>query len=188
MPEVKELKLSLVFDYPLGSVPSYDLTKCIEHCEDAAYQSEFDDMFVLYSSLASEDFQLFFDAMRFRLSRLKGQILHLDEAQNGSIVLGGIVAGAAFWIIENTLGETLKDAWKESDLHKQIKEILIKNLQVKPKQIASKVKQLIEIDDALNLTVDTDISDEGTSSVVVVIHITPKHTWDPIPSRAGFFK
>ncbi len=36
-----------------------------------------------------------------------------------------MAAGLAFWLLDKTLGETVSEAWKESDLHTQVKEFLL---------------------------------------------------------------
>ena len=48
--------------------------------------------------------------------KLKG--VYLDQAASGSIILTGIIAGgaigAAWWLLQNTLGEDIKTAWQNT--------------------------------------------------------------------------
>src|SRR6185436_11089596 len=65
------------------------------------------------------------DAARHRLSLRSGEGVLFYSASKGSIVLCGVVAGLSAWILQQTLGETLKEAWVESDMHKKLKRLLL---------------------------------------------------------------
>lgn len=57
---------------------------------------------------------------------LKG--LYLDRAESGSIILFGTlagIAGACYWLLNQTLGEDIKAVWPESNLSRRFREFLL---------------------------------------------------------------
>ena len=96
----------------------------IAQVEQAVFQSEHSDLIA-----ALEEFQdipsVVRDAVGVRIERYRGQSLQLDEAHSGSLILIGSIAGLAYWILDNTLKETLREAWRESDLHKKLKDFFL---------------------------------------------------------------
>jgi hypothetical protein len=80
------------------------------------------------------------DATRHRLSLRSGEGVLFYSASQGSIVLCGVVAGL-YWILQQTLGETLKDAWIESDLHKKLKRLLLAGSRYKAEAIAQGIEK-----------------------------------------------
>ena len=176
----------LTFKHPSGQVPSMDMIKCLQHCEAAVYFSELDDLIAPYFAYGDEVPLVVIDAMRFRLNGLKGKLLHIEHAANGSIILGGIVAAAALWLLENTLGETLKDAWKESDMHKKVLALFTKRFADKGKKVGEEVKRLIEEDSDLALNVEFEPTGPDEPVQAVFIHVTPKYPEMAIPQRADY--
>src|SRR5437667_6035480 len=96
----------------------------IAEVEEAVFQSERSDLIA-----ALEEFQdipsVVHDAVVVRIERYRGRSLQLDEAHSGSLILIGTIAGLAYWILDNTLKETFREAWKESDLHKKLKDFFL---------------------------------------------------------------
>lgn len=45
---------------------------------------------------------------------------YLQYARAGSIEVGLMLGATVIWVLQNTLGETLKDAWKETTVHREI--------------------------------------------------------------------
>jgi hypothetical protein len=165
------------------------MIKCLQHCENAVYSSELEDLIVMPLAFGEEVVPLtLLDAMRFRLSTRKGLLLHIEHAANGSIILGGIVAAGALWVLENTLGETLKDAWKESETHKKVLALLTKRFEHKHGKIGEQIKQSIEKDDDLSLNVEYVITKEEEAVQAVFIHIIPKYPEGPFPERSEYLQ
>ena len=83
---------------------------------------------------------VFFDAAEFRLLNSKGKTLHIKSATEGSIILTGIAIGLSYWLLNQTLGETVKEAWVESENHEKLKKYLKTNLFSKSKNIEKDIK------------------------------------------------
>lgn len=64
------------------------------------------------------------DAARYRLQSYEGAAVVIERAESGSIILAGVLAGLAYWILDNTLSETLKEAWTNSSLHDRLVDLL----------------------------------------------------------------
>lgn len=47
------------------------------------------------------------------------------SAHSGSIIVIGAVTACVSWVLLNTLGETFKEAWKESEMHEKLKALLL---------------------------------------------------------------
>lgn len=185
MPTATDLKVVLTFCHKSGKIPSRDLARCLDHCEESIYISELDDI----SSLDGLDKKVSADlikVMRFCLESRRGTLLNIGNASQGSIVLGGLAAAAAYWVIGKTLGETLKEAWKKSELHKKIMKFLLMRFQNKPKQIAEYMKRRIEEDEKLDMSVEVEISEPKDSFVTVSVRVTPKYEEHKIPLRADY--
>jgi hypothetical protein len=71
------------------------------------------------------------DASLHRIKQLKGNNIVITAARGGSIVLLGAVAGVCAYVLDKTLGETLKDSWKDSEMHKKLKQLLLANMKSK---------------------------------------------------------
>jgi len=71
------------------------------------------------------------DLLRNRMAPYKGRSLVITEVGSGSIIWIGLVGAVVLWIVDRTLGETMKEAWKESRLHRQLKGLSIKVLDEK---------------------------------------------------------
>lgn len=99
-----------------------------------------------------------YDAALLRLHRKRGNAFLITEAGRGSVLLGGMAAGLAIWILDRTLGETLKNAWLESDLHERLKDLLLGRFGYKKKALADAIqKQLAE----RGIEAELEVTDEG---------------------------
>src|SRR5690348_1777693 len=49
------------------------------------------------------------------------QAVRVAAAEKGSLALCLGVTAFGWWVLEKTIGETVKDAWKESEMHLKIK-------------------------------------------------------------------
>ena len=69
------------------------------------------------------------DAIRYRFSQVEQRrLLNIEAARTGSIVLSAAAVGLAYWVVDKTLGETLKGAWKDSDLDRDLQQFLRKRV------------------------------------------------------------
>jgi hypothetical protein len=63
--------------------------------------------------------------------RLKGPLNHIDayyveRIEKGSILIVGALTATGLWILKNTIGESIKEAWKQSEMHSNLVEYLSK--------------------------------------------------------------
>lgn len=91
--------------------------------EESAYHVEFAEIGELQGLLPDAD-PAVFDAMRYRATRYRGRAVNVRTARTGSLILMGIVAGLSYWLLDKTLGETVKEAWKKSGRHDQLVKFL----------------------------------------------------------------
>lgn len=55
--------------------------------------------------------------------------------------MAGVSAALAYWVVENTIGETIKDAYKASDLHKRLKGLLIQRFGSRNKKLERRLNE-----------------------------------------------
>ncbi len=74
--------------------------------------------------------------------RLGGQLNHieayyLERLERGSLTLTVSLTAVAIWLLQQTIGESIKEAWRQSEMHKNLvsylsgpqrKEVLVKNI------------------------------------------------------------
>lgn len=78
--------------------------------------------------------------------KLKG--VYLDQAASGSIILTGIIAGgaigAAWWLLQNTLGEDIKTAWQNTSTSQKFRQLLLSGSSNKVDELIARIKNKIE--------------------------------------------
>lgn len=55
------------------------------------------------------------------------QAVRVSAVKPGSLGLWIALTAFGWWVLENTLGETLKDAWKESATHEKVKQFFVRS-------------------------------------------------------------
>ena len=117
-----------------------------ENMELATIQAEFPDL----PSVA-------FDAARYRLRQYRYDSILIKDLRPGSLVIAGAVAGVAIWVLQQTLGETLKEAWLDSEWHQRIKSLLLRRMSHKIYSLATDAARRIE----RSVPSETNISYDG---------------------------
>ena len=110
-----------------------DLIQIIKAVDDALNKSEKLQMKELVDAFGTEVCRASHQTCREAQTQgicKKGRTLVFRSSDRGSIFLEGEIAlvGMAVWILQNTLSETFKEVWRESDLHKKIRDFLRKDL------------------------------------------------------------
>lgn len=86
------------------------------------------------------------------------QAVKVAAAEKGSLGLEIALAAFGYWVLDNTLKETLQDAWKESPMHAKVKGFFLKTrgdkLRAIQKQLNSKVQKLTAADSHKNLDIE----------------------------------
>jgi hypothetical protein len=109
------------------------------------------------------------DATRQRLRAHEGESVIFYSASQGSIVLLGAIAGLSAWLLEKTLGETLTDAWLETDLHKRLKRLLLAGSSYKAEGIALGIEKqnTITLSNQKKVTLHASVDSDGGSIISV---------------------
>ena len=134
-----DIKIELHFLTNQG-VASDQLSSMLERVSQAIYDAEEDE---LASIIARFDHwsDVQFDAMRYRFNRIyRPSLFNIEYGGKGSLLLFGAAAGFAYWVADKTLGETVKEAWVESDSHAKLKEFLKSRVFIKRRTIADRLR------------------------------------------------
>jgi hypothetical protein len=81
------------------------------------------------------------DASLERLREHRNRRLLLTEARTGSLILEGVVAGVALFVLKNTLGEAFKDGFRETDSFNRIKDFFRREIDNKALFIAEHIRR-----------------------------------------------
>ena len=129
------------------------------------------------------------DASKHRIYAHRGQSVLVEFAAEGSIVITCVVSALALWILNKTLGETIKEAWLTSPLHHHLKEFLSRDRIPRTQQIAQRLKPRIRglrRLEELPLSVTVEVSEARGISRITVTVVTPSETQLP-PKRSDFY-
>ena len=126
-----------------GFVSARSLAETTSLIEHAILETEIAELDFLRNEV-NEIPAFVFDAVQFRLYQKAGQSFQITETANGSLILGGIAAGLCIWLLNKTVGETVKEAWLESVTHQKLKELLSAHLGPKPKHLGDKIQKRLK--------------------------------------------
>jgi hypothetical protein len=176
MEEVTDIRFELRF---VGSerFPARLLLGTIEAVERAILRAEIQEIDEIEKAFPDLPAAVF-DAMRYRADRLTAQSLNFETASSGSIILGGVAAAVAYWLLDKTLGETVKQAWEGAELHKRIKGFLLTNMTPKANRIAQDIRPSRWSNSDGDLTVETVAQEQA---ILIVVTITVPSELAPIP-------
>lgn len=76
-----------------------------------------------------------------RLRRMRGRQVTFSHAETGSVVLVGTISAVGLWLLNQTLGESFKDAWKKSELHKKLSAWIQVRLDSYPQRFVSTLRR-----------------------------------------------
>lgn len=119
--------------------PAQLLLGAIEATERAIARAEREEIEELQKLLPDVP-DTIFDAMRYRMGQLTGRALNFQGAATGSIILFGVAAGISYWLLDKTLGETVSETWRESDMHSRLKKFLHARIGTKARKVASDIR------------------------------------------------
>lgn len=90
-----------------------DLSKAIRRAQAAEVE-----YFILSAGLSQQQIQSIRDRMRRPLQ--EAPAYYLEDLHAGSLWGKITISGFALWLLSATVGETVKDAWKETQIHNAI--------------------------------------------------------------------
>mgnify|MGYP001103987323 CR=1 FL=1 len=122
------------------ALPASFLTQSISLIESSIFESEYEELAEIFSSIEGIS-SIVQDACYHRITKYKGNSLLFQKADEGSIVLFGVCAALAYWIVQNTVGESFKEAYKESDMHKRLKCLFLSRLPKRQEKLGQDISQ-----------------------------------------------
>lgn len=134
---MSSIRLEIRFE-EFDAAPAGLIADALKDIESAIYQFQYGEIHRANAELKIPD--SIFDAARFRMSAYRGTTLQLVASRKGSFILEGAVVAVAYWILKNTLGETLSDAYRETSVHRHLKSILLSD----PKKQALRLVRFLD--------------------------------------------
>lgn len=176
------ISINLKIDYPQKEIPSIIITRAINNLEEAIYNSEYYETMLLTTQCVFEEPiephdipQLFRSAIDYGYDQSKGINLTISSINQGSVIIEGAIVGIALYILKNTLGETLKEAWKKTKAHEKIRDILLSRRDTRAEDIALNFKEYMSADaqikDKLGISPDVEFHLNNDSQIGSVISI-----------------
>lgn len=123
-----------------GGVTSGLLLDAVGVVEEAAFELELEvleELIHQHKPLIPEGYG---DKFRDQIWAYRGKSFKVEHVENGSVEIWGSLALLAIWLLQTTLGETVKEAWLGTSLHRAIKKLL-GGKQTKARRIQVKVEQ-----------------------------------------------
>lgn len=136
-PLIQELLIELRFA-DQDFFPAAALASALELMIQTLQQVETNEL-ETYRAELSEIPEAVFDAVRYRMGQFERSGLSVSGSRHGSLVIECIPAAMALWLLNVTIGETLKEAWKDSRAHRALKNTLSKHLGAKASEIAERI-------------------------------------------------
>ena len=152
--EVMSIDVELVFK---GEPPTVLFLDTIRICEEEIHQSQRAEMEAALEALNLPGSTK--SACRRRFAETTGVSLRFTESGSGSIVLTAGLTALAFWIIKITVGETIKEAYKETGMHDRLKKFLLARVQ----------KQTNDLECALSSRLVRYVSDAPANASIEVV-------------------
>lgn len=127
-----------------GRIPSWFLNESVYAVEEELFAVELEELSELLETIGPVPAGLRQECFS-AIERYRGAALAIDHASDGSIILGAAaVGGVAFWVIEHTVGESFKEAWKRSDMHAKLQELFLARLPWRRKKVQEKLSARLE--------------------------------------------
>jgi hypothetical protein len=118
--------------------PTSVITKVLDRIEKAVYQEE---LAILKEARgeAPQGSEVIIDAVAHRIKKFKGSSVSYVTASTGSIVMGGIATGITLWLLEKTIGESLREGWVQSNAHDALVSVIRTALDRKAERICDRL-------------------------------------------------
>ena len=139
-----DIGINIRFSGGSSHFPSSLVTQIIDVIDDAIFETQKRDL-ELWRMNHNENPALT-DAALYRIEKHRGKSLFIEGTHKGSLIVTGIVAALAYWVLENTVGETFKEAWTKTESHSRLKEFFLwrkkdKAMEIK-REVDSKLRYL----------------------------------------------
>lgn len=134
----RDTRIKVVFS-ERESFPALFVARVIRHVDLVVHEVEREDFEAALHALRGLP-DVTRDALRYRLEKHPATAFYIRSNYRGSVVIAGVVGAVAKWILDKTLGETVKQAWKKSRLHRRLKKLLSWRSRTKAKRIQKKIQ------------------------------------------------
>ncbi len=162
--ETASLDVELVFN---GTPPTALLMSTIQVCEDEINQIQRAEMDAALDALDLPGYVK--SVCRRRFADAQGVSLRFVDSKQGSIILIAALTALGYWIIQNTVGETIKDAYKETGMHERLKQLFLTRLGRQTEDIESALTgRLVRLTQDAPTHVSVRVEHRGLRSVVSV--------------------
>ncbi len=123
------------------------------------------------------------DAAEHRIKTFKKSSVNIRAVKKGSIEFAIVATGLTVWILQQTLGETLKQSWLESNMHKKLKNFLTKDRFNKVERLREDSRKRLSSKLPCEVGVDhqrsrNDEQDEG-EIITLQVKIFPERKYPP---------
>jgi len=137
-----EIRLRLLKRGP-QEIPYSVFRKILDSLNTAVFESEKKDLKEIRNEFPKLP-NVAFDAASHRLKEYRYSAILIKKLKPGSMIVAGVVAGVSIWILQQTLGETLKEAWLDSEGHQKLKKLLLQRMGSKRHLLATDAAKRIE--------------------------------------------
>lgn len=108
--------------------------------------------------------------------KLKGPLHHIDayyfeRIEKGSILIGGTLTAVGLWLLKNTIGESVKEAWKQSEMHQNLVDYLSKPKERK-EVLDRNIDKVIDAWDFESFLIENIEKSENEDNLTVRINLT----------------
>lgn len=124
-------------------------------------------------------------AVRAEMDKMRRKHLQLYDARRGCLELWGVAGATALWVLQLTVGESMKDAYKNTDMHRTLSGIFSKDVAKFAEQLSTNIKKAIGTAkrnsafvvalSRVNVTVHVDEQTHGEAKVTVVLNATKSY-------------
>ena len=164
-----EIVLRVIFPTPTGLTPK-NLHNIFEEIERNLLHSDEDDV-----HLAAAEFNLsplIRDAALWRLRQLRNERLLIHAAQSGSVEIFAAVAATSYFVLERTIGESFKQGYTSSEMHRRLSDFIrmqldSKFLNICERLVKSKMVDHVEVSE-VERTADVTIASERKQAVPTI--------------------
>ncbi len=168
----KDMLISLKFEGP--RILPQDVVDTLQAIEDSLKEGEIEEIRELCDGLGISP--MIRDAVLYRLKEEGVGRFYIEAAKPGSLELLAIIAAATYFVLQKTLGESVKEGYLTSDLHAQVKEWIAKKINEKMRRLARDLPEQWRV---RRLTPKVTFDEERCAIVVVVLQQQPEEDLAP---------
>ena len=169
-----------------GDIPLDEFSRVLKAVNDSAFESELRDLTAVEVEFPELP-QVALDASAHRIRQYRKSAITITSARTGSIILVVAVGALSYYVLQQTLGETLKEAWLESESHQRIKSFLLKRRGDKARQLADDVLRRVRKVTGRDTTLERDLVERSTQPSTIRLRAMIERPEEIPPSLENAF-